>query len=132
MVSSHLGTEVWGGGFQVGGVSRLRLGGWSGQPLPPPSVDPSLPPDQPQLGVFDTPNPYRYSSISIFCKFPDIFKNGLIDIDIFNKCRYIDNRYGLSIYRTPLTSPSTRSTSAAQQHLLQLSPLALLHGPNQP
>ena len=42
----------------------------------------------------------------------DIFKNGLIDIDIlrsdlididiFKKCRYIDNRYGLSIYRTPL------------------------------
>ena len=36
----------------------------------------------------------------------DIFKSDLIDIDIdidiFKKCRYIDNRYGLSIYRTPL------------------------------
>ena len=31
----------------------------------------------------------------------DIFKNGHIDIDIFKKCWYIDNRYGLSIYRTP-------------------------------
>ena len=34
----------------------------------------------------------------------DIFKTGHIDIDIFKKCRYIDNRYGLSIYRTPLVS----------------------------
>ena len=42
----------------------------------------------------------------------DIFQNGLIDIDIFNivlididifqKCRYIDNRYSISIYRTGL------------------------------
>ena len=34
----------------------------------------------------------------------DIFKNGHIDIniDIFKKCQYIDNRYCLSIYRTPL------------------------------
>ena len=36
----------------------------------------------------------------------DIFKSDLIDIDIdidiFRTCRYIDNRYGLSIYRTPL------------------------------
>ena len=38
----------------------------------------------------------------------DIFKSDLIDIDIdididiFKKSRYIDNRYGLSIYRTPL------------------------------
>ena len=36
----------------------------------------------------------------------DIFKSDLIDIDIdidiFKMCRYIDNRYGLSIYRTPL------------------------------
>ena len=32
----------------------------------------------------------------------DIFNNDLIDIDIFKKCRYIDNQYGLSIYRTPL------------------------------
>ena len=32
----------------------------------------------------------------------DIFKSDLIDIDIFKTCRYIDNRYGLSIYRTPL------------------------------
>ena len=32
----------------------------------------------------------------------DIFKIDLIDINIFKTCRYIDNRYGLSIYRTPL------------------------------
>ena len=32
----------------------------------------------------------------------NIFKSDLIDIDIFKTCRYIDNRYGLSIYRTPL------------------------------
>ena len=32
----------------------------------------------------------------------DIFKNYHIDIDIFQKCRYIDNRYLLSIYRTGL------------------------------
>ena len=32
----------------------------------------------------------------------DIFKSDLIDIDIFKTCRYIDNRYGLSVYRTPL------------------------------
>ena len=31
----------------------------------------------------------------------NIFKNGHIDMDIFKKCRYIDNRYDLSIYRTP-------------------------------
>ena len=37
----------------------------------------------------------------------DIFKSNLIDIDIdiniFKTCRYIDNRYGLLIYRTPLS-----------------------------
>ena len=36
----------------------------------------------------------------------DIFKNDHIDIDIdidiFQKCRYIDNRYVISIYRTGL------------------------------
>ena len=32
----------------------------------------------------------------------NIFKSDLIDIDIFKTCRYIDNRYDLSIYRTPL------------------------------
>ena len=34
----------------------------------------------------------------------DILKSDLIgiDIDIFKTYRYIDNRYGLSIYRTPL------------------------------
>merc|ERR1711873_88287 len=30
----------------------------------------------------------------------DIFQNHHIDIDIFQKCRYIDNRYVISIYRT--------------------------------
>ena len=38
----------------------------------------------------------------------DIFKNDHIDIDIdidiFQKCRYIDNRYVISIYRTGLAS----------------------------
>ena len=34
----------------------------------------------------------------------DIFKIDLIDIDIFKTRRYIDNRYGLSIYRTPLVA----------------------------
>ena len=32
----------------------------------------------------------------------DIFKSDLIDVDIFKTCRYINNRYGLSIYGTPL------------------------------
>ena len=32
----------------------------------------------------------------------DIFKIVLIDIDIFQECRYIDNRYFISIYRTGL------------------------------
>ena len=32
----------------------------------------------------------------------DIFKNGPIYINIFNKCHLNDNQYGLSIYRTPL------------------------------
>ena len=39
----------------------------------------------------------------------DIFKNDHIDIDIdidiFQKCRYIDNRYVISIYRTGLIQP---------------------------
>merc|ERR1712077_170439 len=39
----------------------------------------------------------------------DIFKNDHvdidIDIDIFQKCRYIDNRYSISIYRTGLSPP---------------------------
>ena len=34
----------------------------------------------------------------------DIFKNNHIDIVIFQKCRYIDNRYLISIYRTGLSS----------------------------
>merc|ERR1712240_567669 len=32
----------------------------------------------------------------------DIFKYDHIDIDIFQKCRYIDNRYVILIYRTGL------------------------------
>ena len=37
----------------------------------------------------------------------DIFKYDHIDIDIdiFQKCRYIDNRYVISIYRTGLAGP---------------------------
>ena len=31
-----------------------------------------------------------------------------IDIDIFQKCRYIDNRYVISIYRTGLLTPKIR------------------------
>ena len=34
-----------------------------------------------------------------------------IDIDIFQKCRYIDNRYLISIYRTGLDSPPHSSAS---------------------
>ena len=37
----------------------------------------------------------------------DIFKNDHIDIDIFQKCRYIDNRYVISIYRTGLPGGRT-------------------------
>ena len=42
------------------------------------------------LVVFDMPNPNRY------------FANFLVNIDIFKKCLYVDNQYGLSIYQTPL------------------------------
>ena len=49
----------------------------------------------------------------------DIFKSDLIDIDIdiFKTCRYIDNRYDLSIYRTPLPAmiiPTIDTTGALQ------------------
>ena len=39
----------------------------------------------------------------------DIFKNDPIDIDIdiFQKCRYIDNRYSISIYRTGLVQSNS-------------------------
>ena len=43
----------------------------------------------------------------------DIFKNDHIDIDIFQKCRYIDNRYVISIYRTGLC-PRVFSNSLSQ------------------
>ena len=33
----------------------------------------------------------------------DIFRSGPIDIDIFQKCQYIDNWYGSSIYWTPVS-----------------------------
>ena len=39
----------------------------------------------------------------------NIFKNDHIDIDIFQKCRYIDNRYSISIYRTGLTSAASQA-----------------------
>ena len=42
------------------------------------------------ISIFST-FPYRYLYIYIY-----------IDIDIFQKCRYIDNRYVISIYRTGL------------------------------
>ena len=46
-----------------------------------------------------------------------IFKSDLTDIDInidiFKMCRYIDNRYGLSIYRTPLDLPQNTATIRA-------------------
>ena len=35
----------------------------------------------------------------------NIFLNDLIDINIFKKYQYIDNRYGLLVYRKPLVSP---------------------------
>ena len=53
----------------------------------------------------------------------DIFKSDLIDIDIdidiLKKCRYIDNRYDLSIYRTPLITvlPIIRTDSIEYQTL---------------
>ena len=50
--------------------------------------------------------PYRYRyrfSMNVFIDIY-IFKSDLIDIDIFKTCRYIDNRYGLWIYRTPLAA----------------------------
>ena len=51
-----------------------------------------------QLALFDMPNSNRFNiDIDI-----DIFHNLLIDIDIFQKCRYIDNRYSIAIYRTGL------------------------------
>merc|ERR1712092_66903 len=47
----------------------------------------------------------------------NIFQNCLIDIDIdidiFQKCRYIDNRYVISIYRTGL--PETISVAKPTQ-----------------
>ena len=72
------------------------------------------------LALFDMPNSYRFDidididifrnlliDIDIFQNLLididiDIFQNLLIDIDIFQKCRYIDNRYSISIYRTEL------------------------------
>ena len=50
----------------------------------------------------------------------DIFKNDHIDIDIFQKCRYIDNRYSISIYRTGLL-PS----AAAMCTCVYLPPLSV-------
>ena len=55
----------------------------------------------------------------------DIFKSDLIDIDIdidiFKKCRYIDNRYGLSIYRTPLLPAKDGQSYRAATSFLQAS-----------
>ena len=50
---------------------------------------------------------YIYIYIDIFQNLVidiDIFQNSPIDIDIFQKCRYIDNRYSISIYRTGLAA----------------------------
>ena len=41
----------------------------------------------------------------------DIFKNDQIDIDISQKCRYINNRYSKSIYRTRLLQAGAYSES---------------------
>ena len=73
----------------------------------------------------------------------DIFQNGLIDIDIFNivlididididifqKCRYIDNRYFISIYRTGLknTLPATDLVFLFSHPKPQNSPHMSLH-----
>ena len=55
----------------------------------------------------------------------DIFKSDLIDIDIdidiFKTCRYIDNRYDLSIYRTPLEVTKNRSFQDCAKIVLWLS-----------
>ena len=62
----------------------------------------------------------------------DIFKSDLIDIDIdidiFKKCRYIDNRYGLSIYRTPLLRPHFYESQLFHTKYLEivLCPVSLL------
>ena len=53
----------------------------------------------------ELPYQYRYfSELPYQYLYIDIFKNDHIDIDIkiFQKCRYINNRYFILIYRTPL------------------------------
>ena len=47
----------------------------------------------------------------------DIFKNGHIDMNVFKKCWYINNRYGLSIYRTPLPDPHRTKAKAKRKAL---------------
>ena len=52
----------------------------------------------------------------------DIFKNGLIDIDIFEKCRYINNRYiSIDTSNTPKPQPpfQLRHQSWAHRKLFQ-------------
>merc|ERR1712012_1273788 len=59
------------------------------------------------ISIFlELPYRYRYFQNCLIDIDIDIFKNDHIDIDIdidiFQKCRYIDNRYVISIYRTGL------------------------------
>ena len=64
--------------------------------------------------------PYRYRFRYRY--FPELpyryryryFQNDHIDIDIFQKCRYIDNRYSISIYRTGLGGDSLLDKRAGE------------------
>ena len=51
---------------------------------------------------------YRYRYFSALS-----YRYWYIDIDIFQKCRYIDNRYVISIYRTGLPRVSLESSSSS-------------------
>merc|ERR1711978_521383 len=57
-----------------------------------------------EIGIVKILFKYRYFQDILIDIDIDIFKNDHIDIDIdidiFQKCRYIDNRYVISIYRT--------------------------------
>ena len=65
----------------------------------------------------------------------NIFKSDLIDIDIdididiFKTCRYIDNRYSLSIYRTPLAPGEGRAGVLPAHALVRALALAGLLAP---
>ena len=105
------------------GMTTSSSLGYAGLVLPfhTDPTSPLLYLSEPEVGVFDMPNSYRYDNVAmpIFSKIPlaiqtfskffsdidtntDIFHKFLsdidIDTDIFQKCRYIANRYLLAIY----------------------------------